>query len=121
TFTPGVQLIKAGGLQDSHPALSVDYAPSFIFFLKNDEVNSIDHSAKLNAGYAFTRLTFDLVQDWASTSGGVVDVGTRVQQNNYRTGFGARYELTEKTFLQADGSYRVTDYDTRTDSEEWSF
>jgi hypothetical protein len=120
TLSPGVQMTKASGLQDSHTALSVDYSPSFIFFLKNEKQNSVDHSARLNAGYAFTKLTLTLAQEWTSSAGGVVDVGSRVSQDNYRTAIGARYELTEKTFLQMDGSYRITDYETLTDSEEWS-
>lgn len=120
TFSPGIVIAKPTTLDDSRSTLSVEYSPAFIFFLKNDQVNSIDHSAKFEGGYALTKLTLALVQDFSITSGGVVDVGSRVSQKNYHTAVTARYEVTEKTFLQMDGSYRITDYETQTDSEEWS-
>jgi len=120
TFAPGVQITKPTTLEDSRTALSVDYTPSFVFFLKNDDESSVDHSARLSAGYALTKLTLNLAQDWSSTRGSVVDVGSRVSQVNYHTSASLRYELTAKTFLQMDGSYRITDYETLTDSEEWS-
>lgn len=120
TFSPGIIVAKPTTLQDSRTAFSVDYSPSFIFFLKNDEENSIDHAAKAEAGYAFTKLTLGLVQNFSATAGGVVDVGTRVDQKSYQTAANARYEMTEKTFLQLDGAYRLTDYETLTDSDEWS-
>jgi hypothetical protein len=120
TFSPGVQVTKPTTLENSRTALSVDYTPGFVFFLKNDEENSVDHNAKLSAGYALTKLTFNLAQDWSSTRGSVVDVGSRVSQVNYHTTAGLRYELTGKIFLNMDGNYRITDYETLTDSEEWS-
>lgn len=120
TFSPGIIVAKPTTLQDSRTAFSVDYSPSFIFFLENDQENSIDHAAKAEAGYAFTKLTLGLVQNFSATAGGVVDVGTRVSQKSYQTAANARYEMTEKTFLQLDGTYRLTDYETLTDSDEWS-
>ncbi len=120
TFSPGITVAKPTTLQDSRTAFSADYSPSFIFFLKNDEENSIDHAAKAEAGYAFTKLTLGLAQNFSSTAGGVVDVGTRVSQKNYQTSGNARYEMSEKTFLQLDGTFRLTDYETLTDSDEWS-
>jgi hypothetical protein len=120
TFSPGIIIAKPTTLQDSRTAFSVDYSPSFIFFLDNDEENSIDHAVKAELGYAFTKLTMGVVQNFAETAGGVVDVGTRVSQKSYQTAANARYEMSEKTFLQIDGSYRLTDYETLTDSDEWS-
>ena len=120
TFSPGVVVTKAETLEDSRSKFSVEYSPAFVFFIKNDRENSIDHTAKLEGGYALTKLTLGLVQDFASTAGGVIDVGTRVRQKNYRTAITMRYELTEKTFFQTDGTYRITDYQTLTGSEEWS-
>ena len=120
TFSPGLIIAKPTTLQDSHTAFSIDYSPSFIFFLENDQENSIDHAVKAEAGYAFTKLTLGLAQSFSATAGGVVDVGNRVSQNSYQTAANARYEMTEKTFLQLDGTYRLTDYETLTDSDEWS-
>jgi hypothetical protein len=120
TFSPGIVFTKAGALEESRTAFSLDYSPSFVFFVENSDENSVDHSAQMQAGYALTKLTLGLVQNFNQTAGGVVDVGSRVQQKNYNTAVNARYEMTEKTFLQADGSFRLTDYETLTDSHEWS-
>jgi len=118
---PGVTFTKAAALTDSRTALTVDYSPSFIFFTKNPQVNSIDHAAKLNAGYAFTKLTLGLTHNFDETSGGVVDVGSRVRQSNHRTAGSARYEMTEKTFLLVDATHSIRDYEELNDSREWSF
>ncbi|HTD65843.1 MAG TPA: hypothetical protein VK846_04845, partial [Candidatus Limnocylindria bacterium] len=121
SFSPGLIVTKPATLGgSSRSVFSAEYSPSFIFFMKNDEENSIDHSARLDVGYAFTKLTLSLVQNFEATAGGVVDVGTRVDRNYYATAAELRYEMTEKTFFQLDGNYRVTDYETLTDSEEWS-
>ena len=120
SFSPGIILNKASTLEDSRTAFEVDYSPAFIFFVKNDQENSIDHTLRAEGGYAFTKLTLGLVQDYVSTAGGVVDVGTRVSQESYHTAATVRYELTEKTFLQLDGTYRIIDYERFTDSEEWA-
>ena len=119
TFSPGLQLTKPTTLEDSRTALSVDYTPAFIFFLKNDDESSVDHSARLSAGYALTKLTLNIAQDYSSTHGSIVDVGSRVGQENFNTSATLRYELTAKTFLLSDGSYRISDYDTLADSDEW--
>jgi hypothetical protein len=121
TFSPGVTLLKASTLEDSRTSLALDYAPSFIFFAEHDGENSIDHLGRFEAGYALTKLTFHLSQDYAKTASTIVDAGDRVTQENFRTTLGARYELSQKTFLRADGTFRVTDYDQLTDSHEWSF
>ena len=120
TVSPGITIATPVTEDALRSTFSVDYRPSFIFFLRNSEENSIDHEVKAQGGYAFTKLTLSLAQNFSSTAGGVVDVGTRVSQDNYQTAFSARYELTEKTFLQADATYRLTDYETLTDSDEWS-
>ena len=120
TFSPGLQLTKPTTLDASRTALSMDYSPGFVFFLENDDENSVDHNASLKAGYALTKLTINIAQDWASTRGSVADVGSRVSQVNYNTSVNLRYELTAKTFLLMDGIYRIADYETLRDSEEWS-
>jgi hypothetical protein len=120
TFSPGIVITKPTTLEESRTAFTLEYSPAFVFFLKNSSENSIDHTAKLQAGYALTKLTLGLVQTLSATAGGVVDVGSRVSQRNYQTAVTVRYELTEKTFLQGDGVYRLTDYEALTDSQEWS-
>ncbi len=120
TFSPGIVFTKAATLEDSRTAFALDYSPSLVFFMKNSEQNAVNHDVKMNAGYALTKLTLGLVQSFSSTEGGVVDVGDRVKQRGYNTGLTVRYELTEKTFLQLDGAYRLTDYETLTDSQEWT-
>ena len=119
TFTPGITFMKAATLDDSHSSFRLDYSPSFVFFVRNSDQNSIDQSALLNAGYAWTKLTLGLGANFSDTSGAVVDVGDRVNQRNFSTALTARYELSEKTFLLADGSFNVTDYEDLNDSTEW--
>lgn len=120
SISPGIRLTKSASTEVSPSSLNLDYSPSFIFFLRNDTLNSVDHSARMDAGYGFTKLSLTLLQSYEDTSGGVIDVGARVNQKNYRTGGSARYEMSEKTFFLLDGAYRLTDFETQTDSEEWN-
>ena len=120
TFTPGLVFTKAATLEDSRTAFALDYSPSLVFFLHNSKQNAVNHDVKMNAGYALTKLSVGVVQNFSSSEGGVVDVGDRVQQKNYNTGLTVRYELTEKTFLQLDGAYSLTDYEVLTDSQQWT-
>ncbi len=120
TFAPGLILSQPPTLEATRTTWSLDYSPSFIYFLKNDGENSVDQDVRAKAGYALTKLTLGLSASYAKTAGGVVDVGSRVRQNNYGVATTARYEMTEKTFFQIDGSYRLTDYETLTDSQEWT-
>lgn len=118
TIAPGIKLTKSSMPGSSPGTLALDYSPSFVFFARNPKENSIDHAERFDAGYGFAKLTLALIQDYSSTAGGVIDVGTRVSQENHRVGGTIRYELTEKTYLLTDASYRLTDYETQTDSED---
>ena len=119
TFAPTFIFSQPPTLDANRTTWSVDYTPSFIYFLKNDEENSVDQNVRAQAGYALTKLTLGLSASYVKTAGGVIDVGSRVSQNNYSTALTARYEMTEKTFFQMDGSFILTDYETLTDSAEW--
>ncbi|HMJ91561.1 MAG TPA: hypothetical protein VK530_17185 [Candidatus Acidoferrum sp.] len=120
-LSPGFDLFKAGeqGAADSMTALRVTYNPALLFFAKHDTNNSVDHYAHLDAGLTLARLSVALSQDFEASSGGAVDVGTRVNQRYYRTGARVRYEISEKTSAEISGSYRITDYEELIDSEEW--
>ena len=120
TFAPGLILSQPPTLDATRTTWSLDYTPAFIYFLKNDQENSVDQNVQARAGYALTKLTLGLSASYVKTAGGVVDVGSRVSQNNYGVATTARYEMTEKTFFQIDGSYTLTDYETLTDSQEWT-
>ena len=119
TFTPALIFTKPNTLEGTRTTWSVNYSPSFIYFFKNTDESSIDQSVQAQAGYALTKLTLGLSASYVQTDGGVVDVGSRVNQTGYNVALTARYEMSEKTFFQMDGSFTLTDYETLTDSDEW--
>lgn len=121
-LSPGFDLFKAGdrGVEESMTTLRATYNPAFIFFTKNETNNSIDHFAAIDGGISLAKLSAQLSQDFSDSSGGAVDVGSRVQQRYYRTAARVRYDATEKTALEISGNYRINDYEALIDSEEWT-
>jgi hypothetical protein len=121
-LSPGFDLLKAGdrGADESITTLRATYNPAFIFFTKHDTNNAIDHFAAIDGGITLAKLSATLSQDFSESSGGVVDVGSRVQQRYYRTAARVRYDATEKTAFEISGSYRINDYEQLIDSTEWT-
>ncbi len=119
-FSPGFDIFKARAEDQSMSSLRLTYNPAFVFFARHDTNNSLDHLARFNAGLRTAKLTLGLNQEFETSAGGVVDVGSRVDQTYYRTGVRADYDYSEKTSFQISGTHRITDYESLIGSREWT-
>src|SRR5436190_14641103 len=119
-LTPGLHFLTAESTRQSGLSMTLDYSPSFVFFVDHDEFNSTDHDAKFSAGFATAKLTLGVRQEFQDIDNGVAEVGNRVSQRYYRTGADARYEMTEKTSFKIGGTYHINDYDELIGSTEWT-
>ncbi len=115
TYLPGsVTLTQLRGLRDyslvedtSKPQrfLGVDYTLGANFFTDHADLNNVDSKAGLSVGYAFSRLSLGLDQDFSWTQVKNNDVGTRVPQTIYDTRLRSRYELNERSSFEINGQY----------------
>jgi hypothetical protein len=105
--------------------LGVDYSPSVHFYADHSNFNSLDHRARIEGRYRFSRLTIGLIQDIQSVessdvdssvnAGNIVtksniDIGGRERLNAFTTSVPISYDLSGKTSLTAGVYHTFTDY-----------
>src|SRR5258708_34985436 len=90
--------------------LSLSYTPSFIFFTDQSRNNAIDHDAQFSGQWRPGPWKLVFQQVYQNYSGGVVDVGTRVNRQIYNTALEGVYELTPKTSFELDGRQSINDF-----------
>jgi hypothetical protein len=111
TISPGISAVAGEPVEGEGKSLSIDYSPSFVLFVDHDELNTIDHAARLNAIWGMAKLTLGLSQGYSLSSGTVVDAGNRVEQRAYTTALTSKYQMGEKTALQVNARQTFADYD----------
>ena len=111
TLSPGLMIGAGDYVQQEESWLTVDYAPSFIFFTDNDGNDAIDQHGCLNFEWRPASWTFGLKQDYRQLSGAIIEAGNRVTRSIYDTDFYIKYDLSSKTTFELDGEQSVNDYD----------
>lgn len=118
--SPGITAVAGDSLSDS-PTLTLNYAPSFIVFTDHSEYDSIDHSANVAGIWPFSRLRLGFQQTFDQNTGGIVDVGNRVERRSFNTSLTSAYELSEKTSFEINARQMISDYpQPLIGTKEWS-
>ena len=91
--------------------VAADYTPAFNVYTKESDFNHIDHSAKLSAGYAFTRLAIGFDADFEHADIKNNSVGTLLTTDTYGAQVRARYDLSVPTWIDGHAGFRGIDYD----------
>ena len=99
--------------------LSLDYAAAFNFYAEHSQLNSIDHSARLNAVYPWPRLALRVEQSVAAVSETPLDAGTRQCNQSYLTLLEGTYSLSELTSLQGTLNQTISDVEQGIGSKSW--
>jgi hypothetical protein len=118
------------GSEDQTNFLSFVYAPNAYIFAKRSDADAVQHVIHLAGQRQFGRLTLSAGEDiqilnsanltsLTDTTGrqANVDVGQKTRVNIFDTKGGGSYDLSSKTFLTANGDYRVYDYSSLISSE----
>jgi len=102
--------------------LLLNYAPNLRLYTSHDQYSGADESAFFTGVYAFSRLTLGLDQDYLKQLSAINDVGSLVNAQNLNTHFTAKYDLTDRTSLEANGDYLNTSYAAPSliGSREWA-
>jgi hypothetical protein len=120
-ISPGLTAIAGDTRGGTGRILTIDYSPSFLIFTEHHEFNAIDHAARLNGIWPFSRLTLGAGQTLDSNSGGVVDVGNRIRRKTYVTTLTSRYEIDEKASFEINLRQNIQEVPEQyNSSQEWS-
>ena len=119
-LSPGLAIGAGDYRVDGDKLLKLDYAPSFLFFQRTTQNDSIDHNGNLSARWQVGRLGMSLQQQLLVSSGGYFELGNRVQRHIYTTSLLFKYELGGKTSLDMTSRLLVNDYKDLISSREWS-
>ena len=85
TIAPSVTLGAGDYHEQQASLLSISYTPSFIFFTDQSRNNAIDHDAQFSGQWRPGPWKLGFQQVYQNYSGGVVDVGNRVNRQIYNT------------------------------------
>ncbi len=116
SFSPGA-VLTLGELGDRF--VTLNYAPSFVFFTDLDQNNSIDHNADLLAEYRFAKLTLGVHQQFQVLSGNVIDIANRVDRHVYNTDLTSSYQYSDKTSFEINARQVISDYSRFVSTKEW--
>ena len=106
--TATVMLGEAAGWEKS---LMLAYTPTALIFTDHDEYTTVNHSAQLSGVWPFSKLVLGFSQSFSQASSVVLGVADRVEQRSYNTRLTSRYEVSEKTSVEVNGGYAISDYD----------
>ncbi len=85
--------------------LGVDFTPGINLFTENSRLNNVDYNAGMTAGYAFSRLSLGLDQDFSRVAYKDNEIGARITYINFKTNLRARYQLTDRTLFEMDARF----------------
>ncbi len=108
-LTPGVSVVGGDPLAGDK-LLTLDYLANIQFFLEHKEFDAVDHVAKISGLLPFAKLTLGGSAIYEKVRTPDVVLGLRVQRTGYGIGLTARYDLSPKTSLEENFTYRKTEY-----------
>ena len=119
TLSPGLKFAWGDWLVQEHNFLVFDYTLNGLVFVDHSSQDTVEQQAALDAQWCLARLTVALqfrFEDLASPS---VDVGNRTRRRLFETALLNKYELSDKTYVEANLYNNVDDYATEISSTEW--
>jgi len=119
--SPGITAVAGDPLAEGARLLILSYAPTFIVFTDHSEYDSIDHSASIAGTWPFSKLTLGFRQTYDQNTGGIVDVGSRVERQLFNTSLTSSYQFSEKTSFEINARQYISDYEEPLiGTKEWS-
>jgi hypothetical protein len=116
SIAPGIAAVAGEQIEGEGKSVTIDYSPSFVFFIDHNELNTIDHAGHLNAVWGMAKLTLGLSQGFSLSSGTLVDAGNRIEQRVYTTALTSKYQIGEKTAVHVNAGQIFSDYDQVTNA-----
>lgn len=104
--------------------LSLDYSPTWYAYENSPEDDSVSHQALLEGQITGGRWKVGgkvafLHMEGTNADIGAIEVGDRVNLDQFEAGLNGRYSFTDRTLMVVSGEYLSRNYDTELDSERW--
>lgn len=96
-----------------------DYTAILLGFAKTQSENSLDHDARLAGQWQGEKLTLGARANFELRNETNIDVGDRVRRRTVSAELSARYEVTEKTAVEAGAFVASHDHEDYLRSTEW--
>ncbi len=90
--------------------IGVEYQPDFNLYTEHSEFNYVNQTALFSAGYRLSRLSLALDQDYRHATTKSTSAGSLSTTDDFETRLHGRYQLTDKTFFEANGRYENLSY-----------
>src|ERR1043166_1000703 len=119
TIAPSMTLAAGDYREKQENLLTLSYTPTIFLFTDQSQNDALDHDARLAGQWHPGAWKFGLRQDYQNFSGGVVEVGNRVNRQIYNTQLSANYEISPRTALEFDGQQIISDYEHFISYNEW--
>ena len=119
TLSPGVKFAWGDWLAQQGNFLVVDYTLSRLLFVDHPRQDTIEQQAALDAQWRLARLTLAVQFRFEDLSSANVDVGNRTRRLLYETVLLNKYEISEKTYVEANLYNNIANYSAEISSTEW--
>ena len=119
TVSPGIKFAWGDWLAQQGNFLVAAYTLSGLLFVAHPGQDTIEQQGSLDAQWRLARLTLAMQFRFQDLSSANVDVGNRTRRLLYDTALLNKYELSEKTYLEANLYNHIADYSTEISSTEW--
>ena len=120
TVTPSIGAVLDNTSQGYGTLLSLDYAPSFVEFMHNDDNDSINQKAVFAASWVGAKLSLGVKQTYEEEKAGVVEVGQRIRTTTYRTEVNSKYNLSDKMSVELNPRLTIADSQTHIGYTEYA-
>ncbi len=119
TLSSGLKFAWGDWQAQQENFLVAGYTLSGLLFVDHPGQDTIEQQAALDAQWRLARLTLAVQFRFQDLSSANVDVGNRTRRLLYETTLLNKYELSDKTSLEANLYNHIADYSTEISSTEW--
>src|SRR5215210_5048663 len=115
TLAPNVSLTAGDFRYKENDYFSVDYTARGSLFVDHTSENSLEHDLGLELQLRWSKLVAGLRYRYQYMAGADVETGTRSNRQVSETAFTVKYEISDKTSVEADFYNTIYDYETQLD------
>jgi len=112
----GITLGDYTARQDSY--LTFDYAGIAELFGRHSNQDAYEQQSSFDGLLRFAHLTLGNDFEFQHMSDEDIELGTRTPRQTYADNFDARYDVDDKTYVEASGKVTITNYDIYLDSND---
>jgi len=108
-LTPAI-LLQYGTHEGQRGNASLVYSPTFTRYIHQSQQDSDNQNVAFSAQYPLNRLTLDLAQTYAETTGYNQDQNERTTQTSIISTFGGSYDIDDKLSLAVHAQHLITSF-----------